>query len=149
MVKHIVLLMFGTILFSQEIDWKEKPSPITAIHIFCDTENIPIYVDGLHVGASPVKDPVQVAPGWHQVSYFPPQTMVNTQAISQNKKMRDMIKLARQDVLVEEGKTIRVVLSYRSIEAEALEYDRRLSSSSWVGLGMVFATFGLIVWGLM
>jgi hypothetical protein len=149
MIKRIALLLIFANLFSQEIDWKEKPSPITAIHIFCDTENIPIYVDGLHIGASPVKDPVQVAPGWHQVSYFPPQTMVNTHAILQNKKMRDMIKLARQDVLVEKGKTVRVVLSYRSIEAEALEYDRKFSSSSWVGLGMVFVTFGLIVWGLM
>ena len=89
----------------EELDWDGKPSPVTAIHIFCDTDGIPIFVDGLQVGASPIKDPVQVAPGWHQVSYFPPKTMVNTKSIAQNKQMRDMIQLARQDVLVEEGKT--------------------------------------------
>ena len=63
--------------------------------------------------------------------------------------MRDMIKLARQDVLVEEGRTIRVVLGYRSIEAEAMEYESKLSSSRWVGLGMVSTVFILIAWGLM
>ncbi len=142
-------MAMSTLLFSQEIDWNGKPNPITAIHIFCDMDGIPIYVDGLQVGASPVKDPVQVAPGWHQVSYFPPKTMVNTQSIYQNRKMRDMIQLARQDVLVEEGKTVRVVLSYRSIEAEAMEYERKLSSSKWVGMGMVLTVFGLIAWSLM
>ncbi|MEA1882387.1 MAG: hypothetical protein U9N31_08315 [Candidatus Marinimicrobia bacterium] len=149
MVKRLFIFAICSILFSQEIDWNDKPSPITAIKIYCDTEGIPIYVDGIQVGASPVKDPVQVAPGWHQVSYFPPEMMINTQAISQNRKMRDMIQLARQDVLVEKGKTVRVVLSYRSIEAEALEYERKLSSSRWVGMGMVLTVFMLIAWGLM
>lgn len=146
---RIFLIMLFVTLPAQEISWNDKPSPVTAIHIFCDTDGIPIFVDGLQVGASPIKDPVQVAPGWHQVSYFPPKTMVNTQSISQNKQMRDMIQLARQDVLVEEGKTVRVVLSYRTIEAEAMEYEESLSSSRWVGLGMVFTVLALISWGLM
>ena len=149
MIRFLSLFVLSSILFSQEIDWNDKPNPITAIHIFCDTEGIPIYVDGIQVGASPVKDPVQVAPGWHQVSYFPPELTINTRSITQNRKMRDMIKLARQDVLVEEGRTIRVVLGYRSIVAEAMEYERKLSSSRWVGLGMVFTVFSLIAWGLM
>ena len=116
MIRFLSLFVLSSILFSQEIDWNDKPNPITAIHIFCDTEGIPIYVDGIQVGASPVKDPVQVAPGWHQVSYFPPELTINTRSITQNRKMRYMIKLARQYVLVEEGRTIRVVLGYRSIE---------------------------------
>ena len=149
MIRFLSLFVLSSILFSQEIDWNDKPNPITAIHIFCDTEGIPIYVDGIQVGALPVKDPVQVAPGWHQVSYFPPELTINTRSITQNRKMRDMIKLARQDVLVEEGRTIRVVLGYRSIEAEAMEYEEKLSSSRWVGLGMVFTVFILIAWGLM
>ena len=144
-----ILLMMIAILPAQAINWNDKPSHVTAIHIFCDTDDIPIFLDGIQVGASPIKDPVQVAPGWHQVSYFPPNTMVNTQSISQNKQMRDMIQLARQDVLVEEGKTVRVVLSYRTIEAEAMDYETSLSSSRWVGLGMVFTVLALISWGFI
>ena len=146
---NFIIILFFSSIFSQEIDWNEKPTPITAIHIFCDTDGIPIFLNGLQVGASPIKEPVQVAPGWHQVSYFPPDMLLSTKSISQNKKMKNMIQLARQDILVEEGKTVRVVLSYRSIEAEALAYENKLSSSRWIGLLMVFISLGLLSWGIM
>ena len=148
-MRNILIILLFSLPFSQEIDWNKKPTPITALQIFCDTDGIPIFLNGMQVGASPIKDPIQVAPGWHQVSYFPPNMLLNTQSISQNKKMRDMIHLARQDILVEEGKTVRVVLSYRSIEAEALSYENKLSSSRLIGLIMVFISLGLLSWGLM
>ena len=71
----------------QEINWNNKPSPITAIEIFCDTDGIPIFIDGVQIGVSPIKNPIQVAPGWHQVSYFPPQLSVETESIRQNRKL--------------------------------------------------------------
>ena len=142
------ILFFCSSLCGQVIEWDEKREPITAIQIFCDTEDIPIFVDGIQVGASPIKEAIQVAPGWHQVSYFPPNMNINTGSMSQNRKMRDLIQIARQDVLVEEGKTVRVVLSYRSLEGEALEYEQRLSSSRWVGLSMVFVLIGLMTWAM-
>ena len=142
------ILFFCSSLCGQVIEWDEKREPITAIQIFCDTEDIPIFVDGIQVGASPIKEAIQVAPGWHQVSYFPPNMNINTGSMSQNRKMRDLIQIARQDVLVEEGKTVKVVLSYRSLEGEALEYEQRLSSSRWVGLSMVFVLIGLMTWAM-
>ena len=63
--------------------------------------------------------------------------------------MKDMIQLARQYILVEEGKTIRVVLSYRSIEAEALAYENKLSSSRWIGLIMVFYFARTLILGIL
>ena len=149
MYRKIIIIIFFSILNGQEINWNNKPSPITAIEIFCDTDGIPIFIDGVQIGVSPIKDPIQVAPGWHQVSYFPPQLSVETESIRQNRIMRDMIKLARQDILVEDGKTVRAVLSYRTIEAEALEYEQSISSGRWVGIGMVSIIMSLIVWGIM
>ena len=149
MFRKIFFIIFFSILNGQEINWNNKPSPITAIEIFCDTDGIPIFIDGVQIGVSPIKDPIQVAPGWHQVSYFPPQLSVETESIRQNRIMRDMIKLARQDILVEDGKTVRAVLSYRTIEAEALEYERKISSGRWIGIGMVSIIMSLIVWGIM
>ena len=149
MFKKSLFIIFFSILNGQEINWNNKPSPITAIEIFCDTDGIPIFLDGVQIGVSPIKDPIQVAPGWHQVSYFPPQLSVETESIRQNRIMRDMIKLARQDILVEDGKTVRAVLSYRTIEAEALEYEQRISSGRWIGIGMVSIIMSLIVWGIM
>ena len=149
MFRKTIFIIFFSILNGQEINWNNKPSPITAIEIFCDTDGIPIFIDGLQIGVSPIKDPIQVAPGWHQVSYFPPQLSVETESIRQNRIMRDMIKLARQDILVEDGKTVRAVLSYRTIEAEALEYEQKISSGRWIGIGMVSIIMSLIAWGIM
>ena len=146
---RIILIIFFSIVIGQEINWSDKPNPITAIEIFCDTDGIPIFVDGIQIGVSPIEEVIQVAPGWHQVSYFPPQLSVETESIRQNRIMRDMIKLARQDILVENGKTVRAVLSYRTIEAEALEYEQRISSGRWIGAGMVFIIISLIIWGIM
>ena len=145
----IILIIFFSIVTGQEINWSDKPNPITAIEIYCDTDGIPIFVDGVQIGVSPIKEAIQVAPGWHQVSYFPPQLSVETESIRQNRIMRDMIKLARQDILVEDGKTVRAVLSYRTIEAEALEYEQKISSGRWIGAGMVFIIISLIIWGIM
>ncbi len=144
-----ILIIFFSIVTGQEINWSDKPNPITAIEIFCDTDGIPIFVDGIQIGVSPIEEVIQVAPGWHQVSYFPPQLSVETESIRQNRIMRDMIKLARQDILVEDGKTVRAVLSYRTIKAEALEYEQKISSGRWIGAGMVFIIISLIIWGIM
>ena len=149
MCRKTIIIIFFSILNGQEINWNNKPSPITAIEIFCDTDGIPIFIDGVQIGVSPIKDPIQVAPGWHQVSYFPPQLSVETESIRQNRIMRDMIKLARQDILVEDGKTVRAVLSYRTIEAEALEYEQQILSGRWIGIGMVSIIMCLIAWGIM
>ena len=149
MFKKSLFIIFFSILNGQEINWENKPSPITAIEIFCDTDGIPIFIDGVQIGVSPIKEPIQVAPGWHQVSYFPPQLSVETESIRQNRIISDMIKLARQDILVEDGKTVRAVLSYRTIEAEALEYEQKISSGRWIGIGMVSIIMSLIAWGIM
>ena len=111
-------------------------------------DGIPIFVDGIQVGASPIKEAIQVSPGWHQVSYFPPNMKIDTGSMNQNRKMRDLIQIARQDVLVDEGETVRVVLSYHSLEGEAIEYEQRLSSSRWIGLAMVIVLFSLMSWAM-
>ena len=140
--------MFFSLLSGQVIEWQDKSEPVTALQIFCDMDGIPIFVDGIQVGASPIKEAIQVSPGWHQVSYFPPNMKIDTGSMNQNRKMRDLIQIARQDVLVDEGETVRVVLSYRSLEGEAIEYEQRLSSGRWVGLAMVVVLFSLMSWAM-
>ena len=147
-MRNLIFIMFFSSLYGQVIEWQEKSEPVTALQIFCDMDGIPIFVDGIQVGASPIKEAIQVSPGWHQVSYFPPNMKVDTGSMNQNRKMRDLIQIARQDVLVDEGETVRVVLSYRSLEGEAIEYEQRLSSSRWVGLAMVVVLFSLMSWAM-
>ena len=148
MYKIILIVLLST-LKSQNINWDKKPGPITAIEIFCDTEGIPIFIDGIQIGISPIKDPVQVAPGWHQISYFPSQLSINSGSVKQDRIMRDMINLARQDILVEEGSTVRAVLSYRTIESQALEYEQRISSKRWIGFSMILLIITFMIWGII
>ena len=147
-MRNLIFIMFFSLLSGQVIEWQDKSEPVTALQIFCDMDGIPIFVDGIQVGASPIKEAIQVSPGWHQVSYFPPNMKIDTGSMNQNRKMRDLIQIARQDVLVDEGETVRVVLSYRSLEGEAIEYEQRLSSSRWVGLAMVVVLFSLMSWAM-
>ena len=147
-MRNLIFIMFFSSLYGQVIEWQEKSEPVTALQIFCDMDGIPIFVDGIQVGASPIKEAIQVSPGWHQVSYFPPNMKIDTGSMNQNRKMRDLIQIARQDVLVDEGETVRVVLSYRSLEGEAIEYEQRLSSSRWVGLAMITVLFSLMSWAM-
>ena len=148
MSKIILIVLLSTLKF-QNINWDKKPGPITAIEIFCDTEGIPIFVDGIQIGISPIKDPVQVAPGWHQISYFPPQLSIKSGSVKQDRIMRDMINLARQDILVEEGSTVRAVLSYRTIESQALEYEQKISSKRWIGFSMILLIITFMIWGII
>ena len=147
-MRNLIFIMFFSSLYGQVIEWQEKSEPVTALQIFCDMDGIPIFVDGIQVGASPIKEAIQVSPGWHQVSYFPPNMKIDTGSMNQNRKMRDLIQIARLDVLVDEGETVRVVLSYRSLEGEAIEYEQRLSSGRWVGLAMVVVLFSLMSWAM-
>jgi len=150
MKNNLLIIIFSLGLVSgQEIDWSDSPGPITAMDIYCDTENISIYVDGQLAGASPFSGPVQVSAGWHQVSYFPPRIKIKDSATTSTRFVKDIVKLATQNILVEEGKTVKVVISYRTVEAEAANYERKLTSENWVGFAMMFLTVILIAWGTM
>jgi hypothetical protein len=130
---------------TQEIDWQGTPQR-TALKIVCDTPGTPIYVDGHLVGEAPLEGLIDVQPGWHRVSYFP-DSELNAETPSPGKRtVRDILYLGRQDVLVEHGEIVRVVLSYRSLEAEVAAYERKLASSQWIGYGMLLAVVAILIW---
>ena len=149
-MKIIVNILFTiSFPFAQQIEWENKPSPITAIEIYCDTEGIPIYVDGIKIGISPITQAIQVAPGWHQVSYFPSELKVSSESASgEDRLINDLIRLARQDILVEEGKTVRAVLSYSTIESEVIEYEKRINSNKPLRVVMILLILFSIGWGV-
>ena len=148
-MKNLVNILFTIgFLFAQQINWEGKPSPITAIEIYCDTEGIPIYVDGIKIGISPITQAIQVAPGWHQVSYFPPKLNISESATGEDRLINDLIRLAKQDILVEEGKTVRAVLSYGTIESEVIEYERRINSNKPLRATMILLILFTIGWGI-
>jgi hypothetical protein len=132
-------------LAAQEINWEEVPDR-TALRILCDEPNVPIYVDGHFVGKTPLPDVVDVLPGWHRVSYFPDVSNVVEVNHPKRRRIEDILRLGRQDVLVEPGEIVEVVLSYQRIDAEVEAYQRRLHSGQWVGFSMFLLLMVILAW---
>ena len=57
----------------------------------CDTKGLPIYVDGHLAGYSPLKNPVDVLPGWHKVGYFPNDYTQDVNAMTSKEKIMNDI----------------------------------------------------------
>ena len=120
----------------------------TAMKISCDTDSVPIYLDGYYVGKTPILEALTVTPGWHKVSIFPPDDGISEQSTPSKKTLKDIIRLGQQDVMVEEGNVELVVMSYRAIDAEIEEYQLQTQSGTWVRASMLFALLFIITWGL-
>ena len=69
--KYILIILFiFSSLFSQKSKDMEK---FGFIDLKTDSMNVPFYVDGIFVGKNPLKSPIPVLPGFHLVSYLPPE----------------------------------------------------------------------------
>ena len=64
-----ITISFCSTIFSQEINDMNK---FGFLDIKTDSMNVPFFVDGYFVGTHPLKAPVPVLPGFHEVSYIPP-----------------------------------------------------------------------------
>lgn len=131
----------------QEVQWDKAPKR-TAISVVCDAQEIPIYIDGHHVGDSPLKEPIDVSPGWHRVSYFPEVKDESIRAISTDRRIRDIVKMGSQDIYVEEGEIGNVALAYQSIEANVDRYDMKLKTGNAIGFTVMILFVGLVGWAL-
>ena len=147
-MRMVLFLTFLLVSLSgQTVKWDNR-ARYTAITISCDTDSVPIYVDGYYVGKTPLPNALTVTPGWHAVSIFPPDDGVPEQEGPSTRTMKDIIRLGKQDVMVEEGNVELVVMSYRAIDAEIEEYQRQTLSGVWLRAGMMLSLLLLITWGL-
>ena len=147
-MRMVLLLAFLLVnLSGQTVKWDNR-ARYTAITISCDTDSVPIYVDGYFVGKTPLPNALTVTPGWHAVSIFPPDDGVPEQEGPSTRTMKDIIRLGKQDVMVEEGNVELVVMSYRAIDAEIEEYQRQTLSGVWLRVGMMLSLLLLITWGI-
>ena len=81
---YILTLFFINLLFAQAVNWDNR-ARYTAMKISCDTDSVPIYLDGYYIGKTPIKQALTVTPGWHKVSIFPPDDGIPEQSVPSNK----------------------------------------------------------------
>ena len=133
---------------SHPLSWKDSRER-TSLEIICDTKGLPIYLDGQMVGVSPLKNPIDVLPGWHKVGYFPNDYSKDSNKLtSKEKLLNDILVMGRLDIFIEEGKHETIVLNYQTLDEEVIDYNKRFQTGTMVGFSLFFTMILLMSWGL-
>ena len=122
----------------------------SAIKVDANLEGVPIYIDGRYVGHTPLRSPIRVEPGWHQVSGFSPQYLMylNTGTIdyvSNDPMLKNQI-FGTETVYVEGGKIARSEMRFDYV-GPSLPVKKK--NGGWmVGFPILLSFFSLIAWGV-
>jgi len=124
------------------------------IRVKTNLGGIPIYLDGKYLGETPIKDLIQVEPGWHQVSGFSPVFIQSAAAdeflngvydpVVQNNKL-----IGSRTVFAESGKVALAELKFNRVNESSNQWIRETSANWLVRFPMVAMMFGLVTWGLI
>ena len=107
------------------------------IEIKTDSMDVPFFIDGFYVGNHPLKEPVPVLPGFHEVSYIPPDI--------QDEKVRDALTEGIKRVYVAENDTLEVFLFYDHYLSQVQSLSEEMVIQNYVG----FSLFGILVFLLL
>ena len=134
----------------QQNDKNELLSGQSAIRIDANLDGVPIYIDGRYVGHTPLKTPIRVEPGWHQVSGFSPQYLMylNTGTIDyvSNDPMLNNQIFGTETLYVEGGKIARSEMRFDYV-GPSLPVKKK--NGGWlVGFPIIMSFFYLIAWGV-
>ena len=121
-----ITISFCSTIFSQENDDMNK---FGFLDIKTDSMNVPFFVDGYFVGTHPLKAPVPVLPGFHEVSYIPPNI--------QHDKIRDNLSEGIKRVYVAINDTLEVFLFYDHYLSQIDELETEFRLQNIVGASLV------------
>tara|TARA_B100000315_G_scaffold85369_1_gene78205 strand:- start:733 stop:1158 length:426 start_codon:yes stop_codon:yes gene_type:complete len=127
----ILLLIIG--LQAQDKDDLEE---FGFIDIKTDSMDVPFFVDGFYVGNHPLKVPVPVLPGYHEVSYIPPDI--------QHEKVRDNLTEGIKRVYVAKNDTLEVFLFYDHYLVQVETLHKEIQIQNYVGLTLALVLVYII-----
>ena len=129
----VILISLGPILAQDNEELEEYGF----IDIKTDSMNVPFFIDGYYVGNHPLKAPVPVLPGFHEVSYIPPDI--------QDEKVRDNLTEGIKRVYVAENDTLKVFLFYDHYLSQVESLHEEIEIQNYVGISL----FGILVYLLL
>ena len=121
-----ITIFFCSTIFSQENNDMNK---FGFLDIKTDSMNVPFFVDGYFVGTHPLKAPVPVLPGFHEVSYIPPNI--------QHEKIKDNLSEGIKRVYVAINDTLEVFLFYDHYLSQIDELETEFRLQNIVGASLV------------
>ena len=130
----LIAILFTSTIFCKEDKELEEYGFIT---IKTDSMNVPFFIDGFYVGNHPLKAPVPVLPGFHEVSYIPPDI--------QDERVRDVLTEGVKRVYVAKNDTLEVFLFYDHYLSQIEGLNQEMVVSNYVG----FSLFGFLVFLLL
>ena len=135
----------------------------SGIRITANREGIPIYIDGKLVGETPLKGPVKISPGWHQVSGLTPlytkvlnssgmeyvdddpilrnNQLFGSRTVYVGPKSISVVNLRFNDI----GDPPRHPISLRDFHQNMAQTE----GGMMIGFPVIMALFGFITWGMI
>ena len=121
-----ITIYFCSSVFSQENNDMNK---FGFLDIKTDSMDVPFFVDGYFVGTHPLKGPVPVLPGFHEVSYIPSNI--------QHEKIKDNLSEGIKRVYVAINDTLEVFLFYDHYLSQIDELETEFRLQNIVGASLV------------
>jgi len=122
------------------------------ITVEANIDGVPIYIDGKYVGDTPLNRPIEVEPGWHQVSGFSPVytrlasqkglQFVGYDSIVQNNEM-----YGSTTVYAEPGKLETVSLKFNQM-GDTPKKMREIEGGMSMGIPMFTLLISIITWAM-
>ena len=106
------------------------------IDLRTDSMQVPFYIDGIFIGKHPIKNPVPVLPGFHLVSYLPPELT--------KRYVEEDLSDAYKRVYVAPNDTLEVFLFYDNYISETKTLDRQFMVKRLTALSLVMMAVFLI-----
>ena len=122
------------------------------IKVDANIEGIPIFIDGKYAGDTPLNKPIQVEPGWHQVSGFSAVynhlflkkslQFVSTDPIVNNNEL-----FGAETVYVESGKIETVQFKFNDM-GDTPKKINEINGGMLIGLPIISLICSIIIWGI-
>ena len=108
-VKLCVTYIIISFVYAQEVDTVRSGFAVYTgfLDIKADSLGVPLFVDGVFIGETPIVDPIPVLPGFHEVSYLPPE---ETERVRDHIMFSDAVKR----IYVPPGAVKQVFLYYQN-----------------------------------
>jgi len=134
---YIIIISFFICLVDISFGQKSRDmEKFGFIDLRTDSMQVPFYIDGVYIGKHPLKNPVPVLPGFHLVSYLPPELT--------KKYVEEDLSDAYKRVYVAPNDTLEVFLFYEHYVIETKTLDRQYMVKRLTALSLVMMAIFLI-----
>lgn len=132
---YAILLSSVSIVLSSNPDTTEKIPETGYIFPTCDSLGIVLFVDGVEVGKSPLRHPIPVLAGFHEIGYAPPNIT--------DEYVKARLHQAIKRVYVPIGDTVNVALHFdhEYTQFRALRTEHKITQ--YIGIMMAVSALYL------